>query len=49
MSSSVKNFSLRAENADYSKGTTAVNHRSYTLLFLQVEYIFRRYVQTSQQ
>ena len=27
----------------------AINHRSYTLLFLRVEYISRRYVQTSQQ
>jgi len=34
MSSSVKSFSWRAENAVYPKGTAAVNHCSYTLLFL---------------
>jgi hypothetical protein len=31
----------RAENAVYPKGTEAVNHCSYTFLFLKAEYISR--------
>jgi hypothetical protein len=44
-----QNFPLARGKFVYPKGKAAVNHRSYTLLFLQAEYISRRYVQTSQQ
>jgi hypothetical protein len=42
-------FPLAPKMPYYSMGTAEVNHCSYTLLFLQVEYISRRHVQTSQQ